>query len=310
MHAPSTPLASPWHAGEHAMQQRVGLAERMEEIGPKIFRQAMPLQHQAFFPLLSFVVVGAVDPQGDAWATLMAGHPGFLSTPDAEHLTIAAARVPADPADAGMENGQSVGLLGIELATRRRNRLNGKVQRTDAAGFAVEVAQSFGNCPQYIRPRKLEYEDGVGDDTISAPLRATSLNPEMIALILRADTFFVASYVDTEAGRQVDVSHRGGPTGFVRVGPDGVLTVPDYSGNMFFNTLGNMLVNPKAGLVFVDFAHGGLLQLSGDAEVLPDDVGTETFRGAERLWRFTPRRAVYRPNALPLRLRAVAAGWD
>ncbi|MGO7969101.1 flavin-nucleotide-binding protein, partial [Rhizobium ruizarguesonis] len=59
-----------------------------------------------------------------------------------------------------------------------------------------------------------------------------------------ADTFLVASYVDRDNGeRQVDVSHRGGNAGFVHIGADGVLTIPDFPGNRFFNTLGNFLVN-------------------------------------------------------------------
>ncbi len=121
-------------------------------------------------------------------------------------------------------------------------------------------------------------------------------------MIAVADTFFVASYVDRGSGqRQVDVSHRGGRPGFVRVGSDGVLTIPDFAGNQFFNTLGNLLVNPRAGLVFVDFATGDLLQLSGDAQVVLDDPQIAAFEGAERFWRFTPRRAVYRPGAVPLR---------
>jgi predicted pyridoxine 5'-phosphate oxidase superfamily flavin-nucleotide-binding protein len=119
-----------------------------------------------------------------------------------------------------------------------------------------------------------------------------------------ADTFFVASYVDRDNGeRQVDVSHRGGNAGFVRVGADGVLTIPDFAGNRFFNTLGNILVNSKAGLVFVDFETGDMLQMTGNAEVLLDSPDIATFQGAERLWRFTPEKIVLRPDALPLRWR-------
>src|SRR3546814_14766932 len=66
-----------------------------------------------------------------------------------------------------------------------------------------------------------------------------------------------------------DVSHRGGRPGFVRVTEDdgrSVLTIPDFSGNQFFNTLGNIAINPRAGLLFVDFATGDLLTLTGRSE--------------------------------------------
>lgn len=293
--------ASPWHAGEAALQRRVGVAEYMLDVGQQWIRPAMPLQHQAFFPLLPFIVAGAVDAQGNAWATLLSGDKGFVHASDAEHLSIAAPRNTDDPADAGMHDGDPIGLLGIDLATRRRNRVNGIVQRTDEDGFAVVVTQSFGNCPRYIHPRRVDGDVHSDSGSTSSPQHSTRLDGALAAMVTAADTFFVASYVDTELGRQVDVSHRGGPAGFVQLDADGVLTIPDYAGNKFFNTLGNLLVNPKAGLVFVDFATGGLLQLSGDAEVLRDGEGTTAFPGAERLWRFTPREVVFRPTALGLR---------
>lgn len=301
MHETPMAPASPWHAGEIALQQRVGVAEYMLAVGQQWIRPAMPLQHRAFFPLLPFVVVGAVDAQGNAWATLLSGDKGFVQASDAEHLSIAAPRNANDPADAGMHDGDPVGLLGIDLATRRRNRVNGIVQRTDQDGFAVVVTQSFGNCPRYIHPRRVDGDVDADRGSAASPQRSARLDGALAAMVTAADTFFVASYVDTEPGRQVDVSHRGGPAGFVRLGADGVLTIPDYAGNKFFNTLGNLLVNPKAGLVFVDFATGGMLQLSGDAEVLRDGEGTAAFPGAERLWRFTTREVVFRPNALGLR---------
>jgi predicted pyridoxine 5'-phosphate oxidase superfamily flavin-nucleotide-binding protein len=103
-------------------------------------------------------------------------------------------------------------------------------------------------------------------------------------MIAVADTFFVASYTDdTVDGRQVDVSHRGGKAGFVRVGEDGVLTIPDFAGNLHFNTLGNFLLTPRAGLMFVDFATGDVLQLSGRAEVILESPEIAAFQGAERL---------------------------
>ncbi|NJM92085.1 MAG: FAD-binding oxidoreductase, partial [Rhodospirillaceae bacterium] len=131
------------------------------------------------------------------------------------------------------------------------------------------------------------------------------------AMIAGADTLFVASYVDDATrGRMVDVSHRGGRPGFVRIGADGVLTIPDFSGNRFFNTLGNLLANPKAGLLFVDFETGDLLQLTGDAEIILDSPEIVSFQGAERLWHFHPRRILYRPEALPLRWRFQQDGWS
>lgn len=278
------------------MQRTMGMAERMEEVGRKVLRPFMPEQHRAFFAQLPFVVLGSVDGAGDAWATLRAGAPGFMTSPDPVTLNVALPPQPDDPAEAGLADGNAVGLLGIELHTRRRNRLNGTLHRRDAAHVTVTVGESFGNCPQYIHVRDWTPVP----DRLPRPAEAlAALGPRERALIAASGTFFVASYADTAAGRRVDVSHRGGVAGFVDVAPDGTLTVPDYPGNRFFNTLGNLLLNGRAGLVFVDFASGDVLQMSGDAEVVQDGAAAAWVPGAERLWRFKPRRIVWRAAALP-----------
>jgi predicted pyridoxine 5'-phosphate oxidase superfamily flavin-nucleotide-binding protein len=293
---------SPWHTGELAMQRSVGVAERMDGPGRNFVRKAMPEQHRAFFPMLPFVVLGAVDAKGDVWATVRAERPGFMASPEPEILEVRLPRDAADPADAGMEDGDAIAMLGIQLETQRRNRLNGVIRRTDAGAFQVRVGQSFGNCPQYIQLRSSAFARDPDVPTEMPPLHSGQLDDRALGMIEGADTFFVASYVDRENGeRQVDVSHRGGNAGFVRVGPDGVLTVPDFPGNRFFNTLGNFLVNPRAGLVFIDFETGDMLQMTGRVEVLLDSPEVASFQRAERLWRFTPEEIVLRPDALPLR---------
>lgn len=305
--SPQPQAASPWHRGEVAIQESVGLAARLAELGPRVIRDHLTEQHQNFYPLLPFLVLGTVDRAGRPWATLRAGKPGFLHAPDPRHLRIEAEPAPDDPAEDGLEDGAGVGLLGIELGTRRRNRLNGTLRRDGPAGVTVAVEQSFGNCPQYIRPRR-ETQMAEARPEAPAPVPSDRLDGRARALVEGADTFFVASFVeDGDGSRQVDASHRGGPPGFVRVGTDGSLTIPDYSGNRFFNTLGNLLVNPRAGLVFPDFSGGDLLQMTGGTEVLLDPAATGGIEGAERLWRFTPERVVFRAGALPLRFQPAAA---
>jgi predicted pyridoxine 5'-phosphate oxidase superfamily flavin-nucleotide-binding protein len=302
---------SPWHAGELAMQRSAGSADKLATRGHLLLRDHLIDQHRQFYPLLPFIVAGAVDRQGDAWATILSGQPGFLQAPDPYRLSIAAARDPQDPADGGLNDGDAVGLLGIELHTRRRNRLNGLVRRDGAAAFEVLVQQSFGNCPQYIQLRDFAFVRDPATPSRGTPHELDRLDDRARTMIAEADTLFVASYVEDAArGRMVDVSHRGGRPGFVRVDADGVLTIPDFSGNRFFNTLGNLVANPKAGLLFVDFETGDLLQLTGDADVILDSPEIAAVQGAERLWRFAPRRILYRSDALPLRWRFQPDGWS
>lgn len=299
-----TPLSpGPWHQGERILQQRLGVAEKMESHGLRVIRDFMPEQHRLFYAQLPFLFLGAVDESGAPWATAIQGQPGFVSSPDPKTLRIAARPPSADPVSHSFAAGTSVGILGIELHTRRRNRVNGTVTELDRDGFAVTVAQSFGNCPQYIQTRELCSPVPV-PPKLQMPLERTAmLDDPARGMIAAADTFFVASYVDVDgdpAQRGVDVSHRGGKPGFVRI--DGqVLTIPDFSGNRYFNTLGNLMVNPRAGLVFIDFHCGDILQLTGTTEVVLEGEDISRFQGAERLWRFRVEQMVRRRGALSLR---------
>ncbi|MBI2253403.1 MAG: pyridoxamine 5'-phosphate oxidase family protein [Proteobacteria bacterium] len=294
--------ASPWHDGEVALQRSAGVAERMADVGRRVIRDYMPDQHRDFFAQLPFVVLGSVDAQGDVWATLRANAPGFMHSPDSKSLAVALARDPGDPAEAGLGDGAAIGLLGIELHTRRRNRMNGILRRQSEARFTIAVGQSYGNCPQYIQLRQFEFtREPNRFQPVETVQHMDALDARAKEMISNADTFFVASYIDLpDGGRQVDVSHRGGKPGFVHLSDSGVLTVPDFAGNLFFNTLGNFSVNPRAGLVFVDFATGDLLQIAGVPEVVLAGPEIAAFQGAERFWRLTPTRIVYRPAGLPL----------
>lgn len=297
-----TAPASPWHEGELELQRHAGVAEHMDVLGRKFVRRFLLDQHREFYPLLPFIAVGAVDRQGVPWATIRSGQPGFLHSPDPLTLDIDAISDPDDPAEEGMRDGDPVGLLGIDLITRRRNRMNGTISRSASDRFSVAVEHSYGNCPRYIQNRQFAFVRDPVEPSGSTAIVSDRLDDHARRIIETADTFFVASYVDREdEGRQVDVSHRGGRPGFVRIDADGGLTVPDFNGNLFFNTLGNFLVNPRAGMLFVDHETGDMLQFSGNVEVILDTPEIAAFEGAERLWRVMPEKVVLRRHALPLR---------
>jgi hypothetical protein len=275
----------------------------MAAIGRRILLDFMPDQHRAFYRTLPFLVLAAVDEAGAPWATLLEGTPGFVTSPDPRTLRIEALPGAGDPVREAVAVGASVGMLGIDLATRRRNRMNGALGGLDSDGFTVTVEQAFGNCPKYIQRRAVSCAGPPATSFAGSSARARTLDPSARAMIAAADTFFVASYVDGDADRgqrSVDVSHRGGKPGFIRIEGE-VLTIPDFSGNLYFNTLGNLVVNPRAGLVFVDFETGDVLQLSGSTEVVFAGDEVASFEGAERLWRFKIEQVVRRRGALALR---------
>ena len=294
------------------MQTLAGVREVMETRGRQFIRDHMPQQHRDFFASLPFIVIGALDAQGQPWASLMAGPPGFMHSPDPQHLQLQGSVLADDPLREGWKVGAQVGLLGIQPHTRRRNRMNGQLTEVGEGGATVAVRQSFGNCPKYIMPRQAVWQSGEADKLGGQPEvldEGASLSVRARAIIEQADTFFIASASaqaqsqDVPRSEGVDVSHRGGLAGFVKLreGADGtVLTVPDYTGNFMFNTLGNIVSNPKVGLLFIDFASGALLWLQGVAHIEHDSPEVAEHEGALRLLRIQVRQGRLHQRGWPL----------
>ena len=265
--------------------------------GRAAIRPFMPDQHREFFTLLPYLFVATLDAEGWPMASVLTGEPGFMQSPDPATLSIAALPASGDPAAPNFVAGAEVGLIGLDFTTRRRNRANGRLVAVDD-GLTVAIAQSFGNCAQYIQTRQPSPRTVAG-----APIeRLDRLDAAARTLIAASDTFFVASRSRTGIdGGGLDMSHRGGKPGFVGVVGD-TLAIPDFRGNRFYNTLGNLLGDPRAGLLFIDFASGDVLQLQGRVAIdwRPDGSGPA---GAERLWRVEVARAWRRRGAFPFTWR-------
>lgn len=284
-------MESPFHRGELIAQTLAGTGAP----GMTGIRPFMPDQHREFFGLLPYFFIATTDDDGWPVATVLTGQPGFIRSPDSNTLTVAALPRAGEPGAKLFVAGRPFGGLGLDFATRRRNRVNGQITAAGRGGLTLEVLQSFGNCPQYIQTRAVA--PGPASTTPAAALAFPTA--EALAQIVHADTMFVATNAAGENGG-VDISHRGGLPGFVKVAGD-VLTIPDFRGNRFFNTLGNLVLDDRAALLFVDFETGDLLHLQGRAEIDWEPPGGEWPEGVQRQWRLTVERAWRRPAALPLR---------
>jgi uncharacterized protein len=302
--------ASLFHAGEVALQREVGVAERMARIGAQVIRDHMPEQHRLFFPLLPFLVVGSVDARGQPQASLLGGEPGFVSSPDPRMLRVEALPRPGDPLAEQLCEGAPLGLLGIQPHTARRNRANGRVLARDASGFSLAVSQSFGNCPKYIVRREAFY---VGASPSIAPRVREGLGERERSIVAAADTFFIASaHPDAAAASErahgVDVSHRGGPRGFAAFVDDDTFVIADFRGNDLYNTLGNLRLQPAAGLLFIDVDRGDVLQLEARAEAVMGAHPLSHPAASGRLVRFQVQRTRLFPAASGLLFHAPLPG--
>ena len=275
-----------FHEGELAVQR---LAHEAETASYRVdmLRDSIPLGAIPFLGQQSMLAAGSVDDSGHVWASMLFGRPGFLEpTADARGLHIHLEQTvpqPGDPFLTNLEAHPEIGLLAIELTTRRRLRMNGIAKKTGDL-LSVAIRESYPLCPKYIQKREVQFL-GQKNQPLPPELReGQTLGTEETAQISTADIFFVAS---THESRGPDVSHRGGRPGFVEVLSQTVFRIPDFPGNSMFNTLGNLCVNPNAGLVFPDFKDGRILQLVGTATLQWDQPDpSDKSGGTHRFWDF------------------------
>ena len=206
--APVEMPASPWHAGERLLQEHAGVA-RMAQIGPRCCATTCRIS-TAIYAQLPLLLAGAGGSGGRPRAGALEGEPACLVARP-QGVARRPCRTPTILA-AGLGPGKALGLLGIELQTRRRNRVNGLVSAWDGKRFEVTVGQFFGNCPQYIQTREWHFRarppalSPAARGNRRAGRRGRRVDPTV-------GHVFVASADTPEGGRQVDISHRGGRPG-------------------------------------------------------------------------------------------------
>ncbi len=291
---------SPYHRGERALHERYGRYEEQTAMARHVHAPQLDDTQQRFIETLDYVVVGSVDATGRPWASMIFGEPGFVRAPDRNTIEINAEPLDGDRLRDNITPGAPMSIVAVELATRRRIRSNVTFTSSLQPGIRLHVDQAYGNCPKYIQSRTFVRTDEAQANPGGATT-FTSLTPSARAIVERSDTFFVASHNPEDDQHDVggvDVNHRGGRPGFVRIVGDDLI-VPDYFGNFAFNTLGNFLINPVAGLLFVDFDTGDILQLTGTTTILwEDDEALDDMHGAQRGWRFTPTEGTLLPHAV------------
>ncbi|WP_207421560.1 pyridoxamine 5'-phosphate oxidase family protein [Desertivirga brevis] len=253
-----------YHKGELEVQARLGESTNAERNGRVVTNKIIPgavnfIEKQPFF------LFSSMNKEGEIFISVIAGKAGYLRVMDESSIQVDKKMInsnPYDPVWKNLDSHPKVGLLFIELSSRRRFRVNGST-RSNGDLITVSIEQAYPNCPKYIQQRHVLQKD---KPAYQPKLQSGNfLDPNLRNLIQKADTFFIGSA--SEIG-DLDASHRGGSPGFIVIENDNCLLIPDYKGNSMYNTLGNFLVNPQAGLLFIDFNNHQTLQLSGRVEIL------------------------------------------
>ncbi|KAH7908707.1 hypothetical protein BJ138DRAFT_1115608 [Hygrophoropsis aurantiaca] len=328
-----------WHPGEQAVQKIIHLPER---VSIKAIVNKLPEQHRIFHTSrLHFLPVTTLDDQGRPWASILCsldGTPAFISSPTDTSLHVKAHLWPGDPISDNFVNlGPRQPLasgIGIEVATRRRNKFAGRVSDVTFNGLDISlhlsVDQALGLCPKYINIRVIRpFRDAVPRVLYQNPImdHEECLPDDVISFIHEADTAYIAtSYVapakDEETyPSRVGTNHRGGRPGFMRVRPNDRRTIvlPNYggctpvfiftscsadvksAGNRMMNSLGNIYITPLAGLVIPSFSTGSVLYVTGEAETKFGEAAQRIMPHANIITTIRITGFTFVENALPLR---------
>ena len=285
-----------YHQGELEAQFRAGERNLSERNAKAVSNKITPgavnfLQNQPF------IIATTRNSAGEVYASAISGKPGYLKVINEQNIEIDTVLVTSNPMDVFWKNikeDQSIGLLFIELSSRRRYRVNGKVQLAKGK-LLISIHQAYPNCPKYIQQRQIKPS---GEKVFSNKfLAGITLTEEIQKVISTSDTFFVGS---SDSEGRLEASHRGGPRGFVVIEDSSTLLIPDYSGNSMFNTLGNFMVNPNAGLLFIDFENRRTLQLIGTSEIIWNQELNNSTGGTNRYWKFRLNRWMMFDNLIDL----------
>ncbi len=282
-----------YHEGEVAVQERAGVRAQSEQM-LGMFRPGLPMGAARFLAERRFIITGSRDGENRLWAGILTGAPGFLELSGERTLEIHALPHAEDPLREALEPGADLGTLIINPALRQRIRVNGRGS-VHGDSVRLDIGEVFGNCPKFIQQRNVREANRPGEPRFR---KSAALNEAQAKWIGEADTFFIAT---AHEQRGADASHRGGMPGFVRIVDENTLLFPDYTGNNMYLTLGNIARDPRAGLLFPDFEHGGTLRVSGRAEILWDDPRASEFAGATKLIQVTIDAVLEGIDELPLR---------
>lgn len=282
--------AMPFHEGEQQMHKLLNVPDYGNPTTMMLTPQAAFLLQRA--PLLA---IGTLDSDNRPWTSLWGGYTGFSESlgggiigtrtiVDGVHDPVVQALV-GNAKDGEMVQGEQkmVAGLTIDLMTRKRVKIFGRMiagtmgevdvdyedgaKPTDGAPekaaqiqLITKIEQSLGNCPKYLNQYDIKPALVVSKLAYQGP----ELSSDAKQLINKSDMFYLSSSVEDD----MDTNHRGGPPGFVRILSDTEIVYPEYSGNRLYQSLGNLLVNPKIGITFPDYETGDVLYITGTVDVL------------------------------------------
>ncbi len=261
-----------YNKGEQTIQEKFGETKMANRVQRGVKDLIVP-GAVAFIKNQPMVILSSKDAEGSIWVSILINDFGFAKVPAPKKILFDLENIRSSRKDiiySNIQTQSNVGSIFIELGSRRRFRVNGTALLKENR-ISLEIEEAYPNCPKYIQRRVLNVPKE-NNSIIPDINMGTALSMTQQHWIINSDTLFVGSQ---SAEGKMDASHRGGNYGFIEVLKNGDLKIPDYVGNSMYNTLGNFVENPNAGLLFIDFKMNRTLQLSGKASLLFDQESEE-----------------------------------
>lgn len=272
-----------FHPGELFVQKMIGVDHLAQRLERGISNTLTPGVQQ-FISNQTSIFISTLDKNSNIWTSIVLGESDFITTIDEVTLRLDLTKVSSTQEDIFFKNiisSTHIGILFIELSTRRRFRVNGNIFKKTDSEYHISVDQAYGNCPKYIQ-RRVKITSNQNTNQVQL-YQGNLLSPIEINIIEEADTFFVGS---SNKANHLDTSHRGGNKGFVQFINETTLKIPDYPGNNMYNTLGNFVERSNASLLFIDFETNSTLQLNGIASLLFYQQGKKALLDSGNTGRF------------------------
>ncbi|KAJ3523199.1 hypothetical protein NMY22_g11545 [Coprinellus aureogranulatus] len=269
-----------WHPGEIRMQRKLGYdqAPGLDQMWRYIYSEMTDQQRIFHTSNLHFLPVVTLDKKGRPWSSVLTGSDGQIGwiksvkPTKSSRLEMKPRVTVGDPfwdnVDPFREEGSDGVLfagIGVEVSTRRRNKLAGKIlnlQRDEESRdvtLTAHVYENTGNCPKYIVVRSVEPHITTHPVVVHENLDlgpTDRLPADVVSFIHAADTIWFGSAFISSSSEFP--SHR-------RHQPPRWSSRLDFSGNRFMSSLGNIEVTPVASVTIVDWDNGDILYLTGDA---------------------------------------------
>lgn len=265
-----------FHEGEARLQAESGVdSEAFDDAVAEAFRPELTANEQRFVAGRTFSVAATIDERRRPWASALFGRKNELfSVIESTTVKIDPVAVDGDPFRQNVSATGELGVLYFDPSRRRRAKSLGNAVVDHDGRVTYRMNRNFGLCTKYIFKREHEAADDRAHDKV-APERRSGLDQHDRDQLSDADTIFLASHHEEHG---TDATHRGGPAGFITVVDDTTVSLPDYVGNGMFQTLGNLLLDDRIGVLALDFGSGRSLHLTGTGSIVEsplDDVLSE-----------------------------------